>query len=187
MIKSDLEIACLRQSARYCEAGVGAALAAVEDLERVFCEAGHQPVIAVAHDPSLAFVRRRITGEAEVDDFGFDPELTDQVLITLLRLNGIPARWQSGMMFSPTDYWNLHDWGQVYIAPYGWVPIDVTFGRMASNPDIEWFYLGGLDGYRVAFNDEWGVPFFAPGSPQAKHSFRSETVDSQRGEAEWRG
>ena len=31
------------------------------------------------------------------------------LLITLLRLNGIPARWQSGMMFSDTDYWNLHD------------------------------------------------------------------------------
>jgi 1-acyl-sn-glycerol-3-phosphate acyltransferase len=34
---------------------------------------------------ALAFVRRRITGEAEVDDFGFDAELTDQVLLTLLR------------------------------------------------------------------------------------------------------
>ena len=31
VIKSDLEIACLRQSARYCEAGVGAALAAVRE------------------------------------------------------------------------------------------------------------------------------------------------------------
>src|SRR4249919_4409278 len=109
------------------------------------------------------------------------------LLITLLRLNGIPARWQSGMMFSPTDYWNLHDWGQVYLAPYGWVPMDVTFGRLEGNPDVEWFYLGGLDGYRVAFNDEWGVPFFDPPPPQAKHFFRSETVDSQRGEAEWRG
>jgi Xaa-Pro dipeptidase len=29
VIKSDLEIACLRQSARYCEAGVGAALGAI--------------------------------------------------------------------------------------------------------------------------------------------------------------
>jgi 1-acyl-sn-glycerol-3-phosphate acyltransferase len=34
---------------------------------------------------ALAFVRRRITGEAQVDDFGFDPELTDQVLLTLMR------------------------------------------------------------------------------------------------------
>ena len=27
----------------------------------------------------LAFVRRRLTGEYEVDEFGFDPEITDQV------------------------------------------------------------------------------------------------------------
>ncbi|MGP3973493.1 lysophospholipid acyltransferase family protein [Streptomyces sp. 8N114] len=33
----------------------------------------------------LAFLRRRITGEYEVDDFGYDQELTDQVLMTLLR------------------------------------------------------------------------------------------------------
>ncbi|GAA2500249.1 lysophospholipid acyltransferase family protein [Streptomyces thermolineatus] len=33
----------------------------------------------------LAFLRRRITGEYEVDDFGYDRELTDQVLMSLLR------------------------------------------------------------------------------------------------------
>ncbi|MBO8196328.1 1-acyl-sn-glycerol-3-phosphate acyltransferase [Streptomyces oryzae] len=33
----------------------------------------------------LAFLRRRITGDYEVDDFGYDQELTDQVLMTLLR------------------------------------------------------------------------------------------------------
>jgi 1-acyl-sn-glycerol-3-phosphate acyltransferase len=33
----------------------------------------------------LAFLRRRVTGEYEVDDFGYDPELTDQVLMSLLR------------------------------------------------------------------------------------------------------
>jgi 1-acyl-sn-glycerol-3-phosphate acyltransferase len=34
---------------------------------------------------TLAFVRRRITGEVEVDEFGFDPELTDAVALRLLR------------------------------------------------------------------------------------------------------
>ena len=34
---------------------------------------------------SLAFLRRRITGEYEVDDFGFDPDLTDHVLLPPLR------------------------------------------------------------------------------------------------------
>jgi 1-acyl-sn-glycerol-3-phosphate acyltransferase len=33
----------------------------------------------------LAFLRRRITGDYVVDEFGFDPELTDKVLLALLR------------------------------------------------------------------------------------------------------
>ncbi|MFC9931513.1 lysophospholipid acyltransferase family protein [Streptomyces sp. NPDC127190] len=33
----------------------------------------------------LSFLRRRLTGEYEVDDFGYDAELTDQVLMSLLR------------------------------------------------------------------------------------------------------
>ncbi len=105
------------------------------------------------------------------------------LLVTLLRLNGIPARWQSGMMFADNGYWNLHDWGQLYIAPYGWMPMDVTFGRLDSpDPAVADFYLGGLDAWRVAFTDDYGRPL----SPAKRH-FRSETVDLQRGEAEWRG
>ncbi|RPE77051.1 transglutaminase-like domain-containing protein [Vulcaniibacterium tengchongense] len=106
------------------------------------------------------------------------------LLITLLRLNGIPARWQSGMVYSDGAYDNLHDWGQLYLAPYGWVPMDVTTGRFADagDPGLEWFYLGGIDAYRIAFNDDYGREFVPP-----KRHFRSETVDSQRGEAEWDG
>jgi len=33
----------------------------------------------------LAFVRRRLTGDYEVDEFGFDPEFTDTVLLAVLR------------------------------------------------------------------------------------------------------
>ena len=34
---------------------------------------------------TLAFLRRRITGDYEVDDFGFDPDLTENVLLPPLR------------------------------------------------------------------------------------------------------
>ena len=34
---------------------------------------------------ALDFLRRRITGDYSVDEFGFDPELTDQLLLPLLR------------------------------------------------------------------------------------------------------
>lgn len=33
----------------------------------------------------LAFLRRRVTGEYEVDEFGFDQELTDQLVMSILR------------------------------------------------------------------------------------------------------
>ena len=110
------------------------------------------------------------------------------LLMTLLRLNGIPTRWQSGMVYSDngTDYSNIHDWGYLYLAPYGWVPMDVTTGRLhlAASDDkaLEWFYLGGLDSYRIAFNNDFGRGFEPP-----KRQFRSDDVDSQRGEAEWKG
>ena len=104
------------------------------------------------------------------------------LLITLLRLNGIPARWQSGMVWSDGDYDNLHDWGQLWIEPHGWIPMDVTTGRLESDdPAIAGFYLGGIDAYRIAFNDDIGGDF----TPRKTH-FRSDTVDSQRGEVEWR-
>ena len=34
---------------------------------------------------ALAFLRRRFTGDYEIDDFGFDPDLTDHVLLPPLR------------------------------------------------------------------------------------------------------
>ncbi|UTA52636.1 transglutaminase-like domain-containing protein [Lysobacter soli] len=106
------------------------------------------------------------------------------LLMTLLRLNGIPSRWQSGMVYSDGNYDNLHDWGALYLAPYGWVPMDVTTGQFkgARDPEVEWFYLGGLDAYRIAFNDDISTDFVP-----AKQHVRSETVDSQRGEVEWAG
>ncbi len=104
------------------------------------------------------------------------------LFITLCRMNGIPARWQSGWEFKPPHN-SMHDWGMVYFEPYGWVPMDVTYGlRKSTNIMLHWFYLSGLDSYRLIFNDGFSQPFFP-----AKIFPRSETVDSQRGEVEWRG
>ncbi len=104
------------------------------------------------------------------------------MFITLCRINGIPARWQSGWEFQPPDD-SMHDWGMIYFKPYGWAPMDVTYGLFDDeDPALRWFYLSGMDSYRLIFNDAWGQPFEPP-----KQHFRSETVDSQRGEVEWDG
>ena len=105
------------------------------------------------------------------------------LLMTLMRMNGIPARWQSGWTFTRGDYNDIHDWAEIYLAPYGWIPVDVTYGRLdSSDASLKWFYLGGLDNFRIAFNDDYSQEFVPP-----KRFFRSDTVDSQRGEVEWDG
>lgn len=102
------------------------------------------------------------------------------LLIALMRMNGIPARWQSGWTFTQGDYENIHDWAEIYLAPYGWMPVDVTYGRLDSDDAaLKWFYLGGLDNFRIAFNDDFSQDFVPP-----MRFFRADTVDSQRGEVE---
>ncbi|NMD35607.1 MAG: sigma-70 family RNA polymerase sigma factor, partial [Planctomycetes bacterium] len=39
----------------------------------------------VSVNQTLDFLRRRMTGDYAVDEFGFDPELTDRILLTLAR------------------------------------------------------------------------------------------------------
>ena len=102
--------------------------------------------------------------------------------MTLCRMNGIPTRWQSGWEFKPPDD-SMHDWGMIYFEPYGWVPMDVTYGvRNVEDERGKWFYVSGMDSYRTIYNDDYSQPFYP-----AKIHHRSETVDSQRGEVEWRG
>ncbi len=104
------------------------------------------------------------------------------LFITLLRMNGIPARWESGWEFQP-PHDSMHDWSMVYFEPYGWVPADVTYGlRKSDDPKLKFFYLNGMDSYRLVFNDDFSQKLYPP-----KKFFRSETVDSQRGEVEWKG
>jgi len=106
------------------------------------------------------------------------------LFITMARAAGIPAKWQSGWMMHPGNK-NLHDWAEVYFEGIGWVPVDQSFGRVfgnEGNDETYYFFTKGLDPYRLIVNQDISGPFFP-----AKIYPRSETVDFQRGEVEWRG
>jgi transglutaminase-like putative cysteine protease len=112
------------------------------------------------------------------------------LFITLCRLNGIPARWQTGWNTCPGDK-TIHDWSEIYIAPYGWMPVDPYMGifsmryantlSQAEKKEVSDFYFGGLDWYRMAANSDHNQTLTPP-----KRSMRSDDVDFQRGELEWR-
>lgn len=111
------------------------------------------------------------------------------LFITLCRLNGIPARWQSGWTIFPGAKSN-HDWTEIYLSPYGWVPVDPYMGIYAmryattlqpeQRRDLRDFYFGGLDQYRMIANSDHNQLLSPP-----KRTMRSDNVDFQRGELEW--
>ena len=104
------------------------------------------------------------------------------LFMTLCRYNGIPAKWQSGWMLHPGEI-NLHDWCEIYFEGYGCVPVDQSFGLVDSElEDEKYFFLGSIDPYHLIINDDYSTALF----PE-KTFPRSETVDFQRGELEWRG
>ena len=99
--------------------------------------------------------------------------------ITLCRAAGIPARWQSGWQTKPDD-WNMHDWSEFYVEPWGWLPADASYGvREHADPRVRDFFCGHMDPYRLIVNLDYGRALEPP-----KTSFRSEPIDFQRGEIE---
>ncbi len=113
------------------------------------------------------------------------------LFITLCRTAGIPARWQSGFMTFPGDE-GMHDWAEIYIRPYGWLPVDpymgIFFTSVTEDLDPETrrglrdFYYGNIDHFRLVANKGHNQTLY----PEKMH-VRSETVDFQRGEVEWSG
>lgn len=111
------------------------------------------------------------------------------LFITLCRLNGIPARWQSGWNLFPGAK-SIHDWSEIYLPPYGWMPVDPYMSIYATRyatsltaeqrRELRDFYFGGLDQYRMIANAGHNQPLTPP-----KQSMRSDDVDFQRGELEW--
>ena len=101
--------------------------------------------------------------------------------ITMCRCAGIPARWESGLYARP-DFCGAHDWAKFYIAPYGWLYADVSFGAGAVREHNELrrqFYFGNLDAYRMVANNEFQAGFTTP-----KAHWRADPYDNQMGEME---
>ena len=101
--------------------------------------------------------------------------------ITLCRIAGIPARWESGFAVAPGDA-GCHDWARFYVAPRGWMYADCSYGAsMARRGDevLRRHYFGSLDTGRMVANSAFEAPFDPP-----MLGFRSDPYDNQSGEME---
>lgn len=99
--------------------------------------------------------------------------------ITLARIAGVPARWQSGWYINPY-YQGPHDWALFYDYDLGWLPCDLSFGGARRDDEcLRMFYFSNLDGFRVVFNDDFMSDLYPP-----KRFFRTDPYDNQVGEVE---
>lgn len=104
------------------------------------------------------------------------------LFITLCRATGIPARWRSGSSVTP-DAIGSHDWAEFYVAPYGWLPCDPSFGggaRRVGDMARCNHYFGNLDPFRLVANTALQAEFDPP-----KQYLRIDPYDNQSGEAEY--
>lgn len=103
------------------------------------------------------------------------------LFITLCRVSGVGARWQSGLTMEPTGA-GQHDWAEVFLPEFGWIPVDVSYGVGAHRYGAEErrrFYFGNLDPYRMVANNK----FMGKMVPEKNH-FRNDPYDNQDGEIE---
>ena len=101
--------------------------------------------------------------------------------ITLCRLCGIPAQWQAGLYTTPVSVGN-HDWARFYIAPYGWLFADCSFGGSAyrAGATERWnFYFGNLEPWRLPLCRDFQQELNPP-----RRFLRRDPYDNQNGEIE---
>lgn len=121
-------------------------------------------------DPIAELCARQLRGDCGVMAVLF---------ITLCRIAGVPAQWQSGLFVTPGEA-GSHDWAMFYIAPHGWLWADPSFGSAARRQGDERrraHYFGNLDPCRMAANQAFAAPLTPP-DPE----WRSDPTDNQRGE-----
>lgn len=122
------------------------------------------------------------------------------LFITLCRMAGIPARWQSGLYVLPAldkdgnesekdgqaaqaASAGAHDWALFYIEPWGWLFADPSFGGSAYRAGRmdQWnFYFGNLDTCRMAANSDFQAALVPD-----KDFTRNDPYDNQLGEIEY--
>lgn len=104
------------------------------------------------------------------------------LFITLCRIAGIPAKWQSGIDAKPGDV-GEHDWAMFYVPGSGWVYADLSYGGSSyiRGAYDRWnYFFGNADPYRIPINNAFQKDFEPP-----KWFWRNDPYDNQSGEAEY--
>ena len=88
---------------------------------------------------------------------GVCDELTS-LFIAMLRSQGVPARYISGMAytnFNDLNNWGPHAWAEVYFDKYGWVPFDITYHEFGFLDATHIKFKESVDSSESTSNFKW--------------------------------
>ena len=80
------------------------------------------------------------------------------IFASLARAAGIPALIDSGILIGQDLSTQAHWWNEIYIAGFGWLPVDVALGdyldykRWPDNIESAQYYFGNLDSHHIVFS-----------------------------------
>ena len=140
----------------------------------------------ITQNVRYSFVRQyaAITNIGEYGAYNLKGDCGVQALlfINLCRIAKVPARWQSGLIIEP-KFIGCHDWAEFYVDPYGWLPVDLSYGGTAYRKNSQLrldYFFGNLDPFRMIANSEFHYGIY----PEKNH-LRYDPYDNQEGELEY--
>ena len=83
------------------------------------------------------------------------------MMVTMCRIAGIPARFESGLYANP-DGLTIHDWMAYYIKDKGWIHCDTQMGSdgyLHGRTMEHQFYYDHIDAYHIIYNHGFMLPF----------------------------
>jgi hypothetical protein len=110
-------------------------------------------------------------------------------LIALARAAGLPARYQAGLVVRGDDgsidrvY---HRWAQVYLPPFGWVPVDPSRGIPATTMDVARSFGSLSHRFFITTHSGGDSPYLGWAyNYKSFYEFSGHTVVKSRTEAKW--
>jgi transglutaminase-like putative cysteine protease len=109
--------------------------------------------------------------------------------LALARAAGLPARYEAGIVVRGDDgsiddvY---HRWVQVYLPPFGWVPVDPSRGKPAAAADVALSFGSLSHRFFITTHSGGDSPFLGwTYNSQSFYDFGGKAIVSEKTEAKW--
>jgi hypothetical protein len=125
-------------------------------------------------------VLKRGTGSCSEFTFSF---------LALARAAGLPARYEAGFVVRGDDGsidQDYHRWVQVYLPPFGWVPVDPSRGKPATAADVALSFGSLSNRFFITTHSGGDSPYLGwTYNFKSFYEFSGRAVVEERNEAKW--